>query len=742
MSDNIIDMSVKTDFVEKVNLNKAIYMNKLKDNTLYKIFCENIDTEINKFTHKKYTAQDIRICVSSIRKYCRLAIAMKGRINQQYKFSTEDQTGRMWVKGTGHQNLRWTVREFLSGEYYWDIDIKNAAPNIIRYLKNKNKLTFPTPYLDMYCDDRDETLKKYNTDKLTVLIQALNGKKKLSFYNEFIKGLYDDVMKIKKSVFPEFINDKNKLCTQWCKLVYKIENEIIQKALIIMGHKNIGAVIFDGFHLDKSIDYMKALDTLNNHEALKEYNIRFARKPFEFHHEMDLSHFLGSVADGDSYEIKKQEFEQSFCKINVPLLYIEEYLCPINNTQKFYLHDNLQKRVEDVYYKEEEKGELVDKKFFPTWAADPDKRKYQTIDFLPYNGTEEENPIHPEVFNTFKGFKATKLDEDIPRENVSWFINHLELLCGIHVEWMIKFIAHTIQKPAELPGVAIVMRGTEGAGKDAIIVAQERMIGEKHVHRTSDMNECFGNFNGSLRENILYQFNEVGGTKGFENCNAIKDFITRDYHTINEKNIRPIKQKNCSRSYFFSNGFLIINIQTGDRRFVVFKTGEPKPKEYYTELFGNIYDDEKINELYTFFSNYNITGFVPHKDRPITENHEIMQDVGIHPFINFFYEEKPYESHTLNGIYEDFVEYCKANHIPQDKYSKRDITKILYDLPGVERKRSGKCRYVNITKDTHDHIHKKFFKHLQFNGMIPDEKDSGVQDTQFIMDEDSQGLDD
>ena len=757
MSDNNI-MNVKTSFVEKVDLNNAIYMSKIPDAKLLEIFCENIDGEVSRFTHKPFTQKDIKIVVASIKKYIRLALEMKGKIHQQYRFKTENETGRMWIKGVGHQNLRWTVREFLSGKYYWDIDIINAMPTIVQYLKNKNNLNFETPYLDKYVDERAGVLKKYNIDKLTVIIQAFNGKKKMAYYSSYVKSLFDEVMKIKRSILPEYIDNKDELCSKWCSLVYEIENDIIQKALDLVERKNVGAVIFDGFHLDKEAfpNVDDALELLNTNEELQEYGVEFKMKPFEFQHEMDLSLMtMGEnydLSNPESYEQKKIDFEQNFLKINIPLLYIEEYLCPIDNTKKFYIHDNIAKRLESEYYKEIEDGELVLKKFYPKWAADPNKRRYQRIDFLPYSG--DIDPSHGNIYNTFKGFKAQEVEQKVTDVDVKWFLDHVRLLVGGAddcVEWLVKYIAHTLQKPAELPGCAVIIRGTQGAGKDALITAQERMIGARHVHRSSNMKEVFGNFNGCLRENIIYQFNEINGNKGFENSEEIKDFITKDYHTINEKNIRPIRQRNCTRSYFFSNGFHIIPVSADDRRIIVFKTCEPRDKKYYENLFSNIYDDEKIDELYTYLSKLDISGFVPAKNRPITDNYKVMQEIGIHPCINWLFEEKPVGNYSIKQIYKKFREYCEANFIPIDKYSVQTITKIIYDLPGVEKKRTGQYRGVYVGVECHKAIHLKFFKHLTYDGFLLEdlpgvgtdkEADSGVEEPIFQMDEsDTAGLD-
>ena len=61
-------------------------------------------------------------------------------------------------------------------------------------------------------------------------------------------------------------------------------------------------------------------------------------------------------------------------------------------------------------------------------------------------------------------------------------------------KYVINFFAHSIQKPNDLVGVALVFRGVEGAGKSIVVNAIGRLHGSAYVHLSHG--ELVSRFNG------------------------------------------------------------------------------------------------------------------------------------------------------------------------------------------------------------------------------------------------------
>ena len=97
----------------------------------------------------------------------------------------------------------------------------------------------------------------------------------------------------------------------------------------------------------------------------------------------------------------------------------------------------------------------------------------------------------------FDGFRTKmpntdkEYDFDVDKE-VSRFLNHLKLLVG-HEEdaynYLINYIADLLQNPQKLPEVCLVFKSKQGLGKDLMINYIEKLIGDKYVYRTSNLEE-------------------------------------------------------------------------------------------------------------------------------------------------------------------------------------------------------------------------------------------------------------
>ena len=75
------------------------------------------------------------------------------------------------------------------------------------------------------------------------------------------------------------------------------------------------------------------------------------------------------------------------------------------------------------------------------------------------------------------------------------FIHHIHYgLCNGSTpmaNYLLRFFGHTIQKPNDLVGVALVLRGVEGAGRGIIVNAVGRLHGSSYVHLSHELASPF-----------------------------------------------------------------------------------------------------------------------------------------------------------------------------------------------------------------------------------------------------------
>lgn len=674
-------MSVNMCYVEKCDLNKAIYLTKLTDDKLKDIFFPKIMSEVDDFG-KRHTKKSVTVKCKMIKKYAKLIIQNNGQLPILYEFKTQGNNERLYAKGgLGFQGMKREVRSWLAQDNYVDIDMCNAQPTIVKYIKDTELSHLCTPLLDAYVNNRELFLSENKTlNKHDVLQWCFFEKKCKSHWLPVVKKFYGEILEIKKALFPE--GDYGNWSSLFAHKIQEIENTILQKAISLVDKNKVGTLIFDGFLYDKNFD--SDLTNINYNEEIQSYGITFKVKELDFTHDMDLTLLDNSTRR--TYKKVKKDFEANFLKVNIPTMFIEEYIDPITKEEQYHIHENLKQRVNEIKYEElNNDGKWIEKDFYPDWVKDQYKRCYLTTAFYP---TLHEQEIPDNVYNSFKGYKAQEVNVE-EGYKPTWFINHLKLLCnGIEEDalYMLKFIAHLLQKPQEIPEVGIVMRGKQGAGKDTVIDIIEKLIGHTLVYRTSNMNDAFGNFTSAFRDKLVFQFNEVEGKDGFQFSQKLKDLITRKVNNINEKNIRPYDQKNLMRIFLFTNSLTPLDIPPDDRRFVVFKTCDPQEPEYYVMIYrDHINNDEEINRLYTYLTNLDISKFTPRLERPQTENYKFMKEMSINPLYLYLYQHSFNDFEISKEFITKFFHHLDMNNINSDRWTPQLVHKLIHDIEGISR---------------------------------------------------------
>ena len=146
------------------------------------------------------------------------------------------------------------------------------------------------------------------------------------------------------------------------------------------------------------------------------------------------------------YEILKEDFEKSNFKVLTPLLY-----ATINSQGELILKNknDFCNAYENLKFKyENEKGEEKEKQFINVWLKDEKMRTYEKIDFLPGQ------TVPPNIYNTFKGFKAEKqpLIKSNVEESLIWYhIKHI--VCDNNeslLKYFLRWLARLLKKPSDI----------------------------------------------------------------------------------------------------------------------------------------------------------------------------------------------------------------------------------------------------------------------------------------------------
>lgn len=196
------------------------------------------------------------------------------------------------------------------------------------------------------------------------------------------------------------------------------------------------------------------------------------------------------------------------------------------------------------------------------WMRHKKRRQYpEGIGFYPNQDT-------PGRYNLWRGF-SVKPDDS---KSCDLFLDHLKnIVCNgnqEHFDYMVGWLAHMIQKPEEKPGVAVVLRGNKGAGKDTVANYVGRMF-TAHYMMVSQQRHLTGNFNAHQEKVLLLHVEEGFWAGGKSEEGALKSLITSEFATIERKGIDAIQVNSVLRVFMSSNEKWVVPASADERRYFV-----------------------------------------------------------------------------------------------------------------------------------------------------------------------------
>lgn len=196
------------------------------------------------------------------------------------------------------------------------------------------------------------------------------------------------------------------------------------------------------------------------------------------------------------------------------------------------------------------------------------------------------------------------------------FSNHLAYLIPDPREHdlVLKWLAHIVQKPEELPGwhVLLIAEGVFGTGRNWVAHAMACILAENTVEDLPLKRLLEGKHNSEIEQAVLGVVDEIheGGRDQWEREQELRSFLTAKTRTINPKFIRPYAVRNFLRVLMFSNHLDALPIPEDDRRHFIGRcTTVPQPKAYYDQIYKALKDDRNLRSIYEFLATVDLTDF-------------------------------------------------------------------------------------------------------------------------------------
>ena len=198
------------------------------------------------------------------------------------------------------------------------------------------------------------------------------------------------------------------------------------------------------------------------------------------------------------------------------------------------------------------------------WLEHPRRRQYEGVELVPNAPKELPNGNS----NLWRGFGVEARQGEWPL-----MLHHI---CHVladgeqgAAEYILRWMAWTVQHPDELAEAALVLRGGKGSGKGVFGNALAKCFGEHSMH-IFQQSHLTGKFNGHLRSCLFLFADEAFWAGDKKGESVLKGLITEKSLVIEHKGIDPIQWPNRLHVVMAANAEWVVPASYDERRFAVF----------------------------------------------------------------------------------------------------------------------------------------------------------------------------
>ncbi len=286
---------------------------------------------------------------------------------------------------------------------------------------------------------------------------------------------------------------------------------------------------------------------------------------------------------------------------------------------------------------------LVRRRFITRWIDDPCIRVYSNIVLCP-------PPVRTPrgCFNIWSPFEAAELPagvaplgDDEAARAVAFFVDFVHVLCGRNetvTKYVLDWVAQMVQQPGVKPGVALLLKGEQGVGKNRFTDLLRALVGViKFLQTANPSSVLYGRFTRMREGRLLIVVNEASGTDSFAASEVIKDMITCDEFVSEGKGTNAYSIACFARFVFTTNNSNCMRVTADGRRMEIIEaSSELRGKAaYFERLSALIADPAACHALYRALEARDISRVNWVNDRPITEFYKSMVQQSLAPEFRF-----------------------------------------------------------------------------------------------------------
>lgn len=370
----------------------------------------------------------------------------------------------------------------------------------------------------------------------------------------------------------------------------------------------------------------------------------------------------------NDYDTMKLDFEETNFKVLDPVGFYT-FIC-----DKWVFRDKTQLKV--AY---ENKMLSDGSLFIDKWLKDPMMRTYSQVSFEASN-----NPsvfVFPEPPPPVFIYTTYTCEPNMNALTV--FDELLDILTNNQQsikKYIITWLAHLLQKPQELPGVALIFIGQKGAGKDTLgDFIGEYIIGLKHYQNFSNQSQYFDKHDEMKINKYLVKVEEINKKSLDDGVNGetFKSSITSPTLTANPKGKTSYTVKNCQHIIATSNNANSVDVSQRERRFCISVVSPKKigDFDYWSKVRNELFNPSGALAVVNMLLSIDISQI---NIRILPENKYLsqLQEETVDS-VQKFIEQIDTGEYTGSILYQLYRDYCTAEGLPLYSNTKFS-TQLLY----------------------------------------------------------------
>lgn len=329
------------------------------------------------------------------------------------------------------------------------------------------------------------------------------------------------------------------------------------------------------------------------------------------------------------------------------------------------------------------------------WWLESDQRRTVNLSGLVFEPGQD---VADDQINLFRGLAAEPSDKG----SCEKIINLLQYLCGEEdqdqapvTEWVLKWLAYPLQHLGAKMRTAVVMHGKdEGTGKNLFFGAIKSIYGEYGSLITQA--ELEDKFNGWMSRRLFLIANEVISKQEIRHhVGRLKNMVTEDVLPIRDMWAPLRYESNHANMVFLTNELQALQIQPGDRRYMVIRTPAPKPREYYDAVVEELVNGG-VSAFHGYLRNMDLAGFNEHTKPLLTKAKEDLIEIGLNS-VELFWQQLhdgllwplQYQSCQTMDAYRAYQTFCarsgERNPRPLNKWvlefvAMNGVTRRVHDI--------------------------------------------------------------